>query len=50
MTENETFMCNYGMFEQIKFCGGFIVSILMGTTCDEGPLRITDLRRIYMFA
>ena len=25
MTENETFLWNYGMFEQMKFCGGFII-------------------------
>ena len=49
ITENETFLWIYGMFEQMKFCGGFIISILMGITCDEGPLCIPDLRQIYLY-
>ena len=49
ITENETFLLNYGMFEKMKFCGGFITSIVMGTTCNEGPLHTTDLRQIYLY-
>ena len=43
------FLWNYGMFEQMKFCGGFIISILMGITRDKGPLCIPDLRQIYLY-
>ena len=49
ITENETFLWIHGMFEQMKFCGDFKISILMGITCDEGPLCIPDLRQIYLY-
>jgi len=40
--ENETFLWNYGMFVQLKFCGGNIIKFYSGNYAKKKLLRSTN--------
>ena len=48
---NETFLWNYGMFVQLKFCGGFINLFLSWEQVSEKEvaLQYQHLRQIYLY-